>query len=534
MNPLFEQFKNIFNNMPLSRKIATGAILFLVIMAFAGMFYWANKVNYRPLFTNLTAEDAAVIIEKLKEKRVPYKIEGDGNVISVSENKVYDIRLELAAEGLPKGGFVGYEIFDNSEFGTTEFVQKLNRQRAIQGELARTIQSFEQVDEAKMMIVLPKDSVFIEETKPATASVLLKLNSDIEEEKVESIVHLVASSVEDLTPKEITVVDTTGRVLYKHATEEEQAEKLADERANTQLKYKAHLEKTLTNRIQTMLERIVGKDNAIVRVSADLDFSEVSSHEEIYDPDERNTPFVRSRKNSVKSMEKLGGSQGMVSSVNPVVPPDAAGGAGVKEKCESNDDVVNYELSKIMRQKVKPLAVLTRLSVAAVVDGTYEYEEDKEGNQKKKFIPRTDGEMTQFRQIVEKAMGYDENRGDQVTVESFAFTHVEEKMGEPTDGMKAFMKDYGRTVANLVLILVLFIFVVRPLIKAARDIQTGAEEDELPLLDQDGMPLLSDAQRESMLPEPEEMTIRERAAYLAEEDIDRSANVLRAWLSEAD
>lgn len=533
MNPFFEQIKNIYLNMPLSRKIATGAILFLVIMAFGGMFIWANKVDYRPLFTNLNQEDAAVIIEKLKEKRIPYKIEGDGNVISIPEKKVYDLRLELAAEGLPKGGFVGYEIFDNSEFGTTEFVQKLNRQRAIQGELARTIQSFEQVDEAKVMIVLPKDSVFIEETKPATASVLLKLNSDIGDEKVESIVHLVASSVEDLTPKEITVVDTTGRVLFKHATEEEQAEKLADERATTQLKYKAHLEKTLTQRIQTMLERIVGTDNAIVRVSADLDFSEVSSQEEIYDPDERNAPFVRSRKNSVKSMEKQGGSPGMVSSVNPIVPPDGAGGPGVREKCESNDDVVNYELSKILRQKIKPLAVLTRLSVAAVVDGTYSYEVDKDGKRTKKYIPRTTGEMAQFRQIVEKAMGYDENRGDQVTVESFAFTHVEEKIGEELTGVQSFVKDYGRTAANLILILVLFIFVVRPLIKAARDIQAGGEDEDLPLLDKDGMPLLSDEQREAMLPEPEEMTVRERAAYLAEEDLDRSANVLRAWLSEA-
>ena len=533
MNSFFEQILNIYRNMPLSRKIVTAGMLAVVVAGFVTMFIWANKIEFEPLFTNLTEEDAAAITDKLREQRIPFKLEGDGTTITVPTDRVYEVRLSMAAEGLPKGGFVGYEIFDESEFGTTEFVQKLNRQRALQGELARTIQSFEQVEDAKVMIVLPKDSVFIEETKPSTASVLLKLNSDLDEHQVESIVHLVASSVEDLTPQLVTVVDTTGRVLFKHPTEDEQAEKLADDRAKSQLAYKAHMEKTYSERIQTMLERIVGKDNAIVRVSADMDFSQQSTQEEIFDPDERNTPFVRSRKSTAKSLERQDGQPGMVSSVNPIVPPDTGTGSGMVEKCESNDDTVNYELSKLVRQKVKPLAVLNRLSVAAVVNGTYAYETDKDGNRVQQYIARTEEEMAQFKTIVEKAMGYNENRGDQVTVESFPFSHVDElALGGPSDARR-FMREYGRVIANLIFVLVLFFFVVRPLIKTIREIQAGGEEPDLPLLDEDGKPILTDEQR-SALPALEDMSPRERAAFLAEEDVDRAANVLRGWLSEGE
>ena len=534
MNTLFEQILNIYKNMPLSRKIMTGVMILVVIAGFFTMFLWANKIEFQPLFTNLTPEDAAAITTKLQEKRIPYKIEGDGNVITVPSDKVYESRLSLAADGLPKGGSVGYEIFNESDFGTTEFVQKLNRQRALQGELARTIQAFDQVEEAKVMIVLPKESVFIEESKPSSASILLKLKSDLDEKNIQSIVHLVASSVEDLTPQRISIVDTTGRVLFKNPSEDEQAQKLTDERAKTQLTYKAHIEGTYAEQIQTMLERIVGKDNAIVRVSAEMDFTQQTTQEEIFDPEERNTPFVRSRKTATKNLEKQGNEAGAVSSVNPVVPPPGAGGGTqAAEKCESNDDTVNYELSKLTRQKVKPLAVLTKLSVAAVVNGAYVFETGKNGERTQKYVPRTDAEMAQFKAIVEKAMGYDENRGDQVTVESFPFSQIDLASTEASSLVREFFKEYGRMVANIVFVLILFFFVVRPLVKTVKEIQTGADEPELPLLGEDGLPIL-DSSRQKALPGMDDMPPREKAAYLAEDDVDRAANVLRGWLRETE
>lgn len=534
MNTLIEQIINIYKNMPLSRKIVTGVMIVVVIAGFLTMFMWANKIEFQPLFTNLVPEDAAAITTKLQEKRVPYKIEGNGNVITVPSDKVYDLRLALAADGIPKGGFVGYEIFDESDFGTTEFVQKLNRQRALQGELSRTIQAFDQVEEAKVMIVLPKDSVFIEESKPASASVLLKLKSELNEKNIQSIVHLVASSVEDLTPQMISIVDTTGRVLFKHPSEDEQAQKLTDDRAKTQLTYKAHIEQTYAEQIQTMLERIVGMDNAIVRVSAEMDFTQQTTQEEIFDPEERNTPFVRSRKTATKNLEKQGDGAGMVSSVNPVTPPPGAGAAAAAaEKCDSNDDTVNYELSKLTRQKVKPLAVLTRLSVAAVVNGAYAYETGKSGERVQKYVPRTNAEMAQFKAIVEKAMGYDENRGDQVTVESFPFSQMEMASTEASSLVKDFFKEYGRMVANIVFVLILFFFVVRPLVKTVKEIQAGGAEPEVPLIGEDGLPILDPSQKQE-LPSLDTMSPREKAVFLAEDDVERAANILRGWLKDTE
>ncbi len=159
----------------------------------------------------------------LKSSKIPYRLTGDGTTILVPDAKVYDIRLTMAKEGIPKGTGVGYEIFDKSEFGTTEFVQKINKKRALQGELARTIAAFEAVKDAKVMIVLPKESVFVEETKQPSASILLELIADLEKEEVAAIAHLVASSVQDLTPKLVTIVDTAGRILFEGKSEEEQA-----------------------------------------------------------------------------------------------------------------------------------------------------------------------------------------------------------------------------------------------------------------------------------------------------------------------
>ena len=193
----------------------------------------------------------------------------------------------MARQGLPKGGGVGFEIFDKTEFGATEFVQKINKTRAIQGELARTISAFDEVKAARVMIVLPKDSVFVEEVKKPSASILLELNSDLEKEEVTAIAHLVASSIQDLQPQQVTIVDTAGRILFEGKSQEEQAKITAQNMADAQYQYKIRFEENLTHRIQTMLERIVGKDKAIVRVTTEMDFSKNDMNEEIYDPLER-------------------------------------------------------------------------------------------------------------------------------------------------------------------------------------------------------------------------------------------------------
>ena len=565
MNPVIEQIQQIFRGMPLSRKIAIGILILLMAAGFTAMFIWANKTEYKAAYTELTEDDAADVVAKIKELKIPYKIKGGGSIVMVPASKVYDVRLDLAKDGIPKGSGVGYEIFDKTDFGTSEFVQKINRKRALQGELARTISAFDEVKNAKVMIVLPKDSVFVEETKLPSASILLELKNDIDEEKVAAIAHLVASSIQDLTPKRITIVDTAGRILFEGKSEAEKARIKAKNLADAQYNYKVRFEANLADRIQTMLERIVGKDKAIVRVTAEMDFSTNNVNEEIYDPLERETKFIRSEKNLAEISSTPVQQQGTPSSVNPVVPAGGKAGSNGMQKVNKKNDTINYELSRRTSNTVKPMAVLSRLSVAAVVDGNYQYKTDKDGNRVRTYVPRSKAEMQQFSDLVTKAMGYDQARQDQVSMECFPFASIGE-IGKPEEkltGWRMVQKEYGRTIANILLVLLVFLFVIMPIMKTVKGIKSSSEQAALPGPEEpgliegkeeepdftdmsaaeqsellDSMPVkekeefiknMSHAERTSYLAN---LGPSQKAAYYAEKDIEKTANIIKGWLSE--
>lgn len=566
MNPVVEKIVNTFKEMSLPKKIALGVLALVLVAGFTTMFIWTNKTPFRAAYTGLTREDAAAVVEMLKAANTPYRLTGDGTTIMVPENLVYDIRLTMAKEGIPKGGGVGYEIFDRTEFGTTEFVQKVNKKRALQGELARTIKAFDEVKNARVMIVLPKESVFVEETKQPSASILLELNSDLAKEEVASIAHLVASSVQDLTPELVTIVDTAGRILFEGKSEEEQAKIDAENLADAQYQYKIRFEENLTRRIQTMLERIVGKDKAIVRVTTEMDFSKNDMNEEIYDPFERGGEFVRSRKNKAEKVVQMTEETTIPSSVNPITDEDQTVDQ-TNERINKSDDTVNYEISRRVRETRKPMATLTRLSVAAVIDGNYEFQTDDGGNSKRVYVPRPAEEMAQFENIVIKAMGYNEERNDQVSMECFPFASIGDlDAGEPKlTGWRMVQKEYGRLIANLLLVLVLFLFVIRPIIKTVRDIKVTVEQEALPspeelalleeeekepeFIDMDAdqqrefLEMMTEQQKEDFL---KKMTASERAAYLANmspnekakyyanKDLYKAVNIIKGWVSESD
>jgi flagellar M-ring protein FliF len=566
MNPVIEKILTTLREMPLSRKIALGILVMALVAGFTTMFIWANKTEFRVAFSGLTKEDAALVVENLKGSNTPYRLTGDGTTIMVPEAVVYDVRLSTAKDGIPKGGHVGFEIFDKTEFGTTDFVQNINKTRAIQGELARTITAFDEVKTARVMIVMPKDSVFVEEVKKPSASILLELNADLDKEKVTAIAHLVASAIQDLTPKDVTIVDTAGRILFEGKSEEEEAKIKAENLANAQYQHKIRFEENLTKRIQTMLERIVGQDKAIVRVTSEMDFSEDDMNEEIFDPFERGGEFVRSRKNRAEKVVALSEEIPIPSTVNPIVGDDNLQGQQNKELSNKSDDTFNYEISKRVREVRKPMAVLTRLSVAAVVDGRYEIRADETGNQGKAYVPRSPEEMKQFQDIVVKAMGYNEERSDQVSVECFPFASISEIEAEPgLKGLEKIQDEYGRLIANLLIVVALFLLVIRPIVKTVKEIKTTMEREALPspgdmaLLDDEKKPpafiemdakqqkeyleMMTEDQREEFLKKmsPEErvaylmnMPVNEKARYYAEKDLLKTVNILKGWASEGE
>jgi len=564
MNPVIEKIITMFKEMSMIRKVLLGGLVLVVVAGFITMFVWANKTPYKAAYSGLSQEDAAAVVEVLKSANTPYRLTGDGTTILVPDTMVYDVRLTMAKEGIPKGAGVGYEIFDKSDFGTTEFVQKINKKRALQGELARTIAAFEAVKNAKVMIVLPKESVFVEETKQPSASILLELIADLKKDEVAAIAHLVASSVQDLTPKLVTVVDTAGRILFEGKSEEEQARIDAESLADAQYQHKVRFEENLTRRIQTMLERIVGADKAIVRVTSEMDFSKNNMNEEIYDPFERGGEFIRSRKNRAEKVVQLDEQVGTPSSVNPITDEEQTGEEN-RERINKRDDTVNYEISRRVRETQKPMAELTRLSVAAVIDGKYELQTDDKGNTKRVYMPRSAEEMTQFQSIVSRAMGYNEERNDQVSMECFPFASIDDMQGteEKLTGWRMVQKEYGRLIANLLLVFVLFLFIIRPIIKTVRDIKVTVEQEALPSPEElaqletedketDFIEMDANQQREffeTMTEEQKEafiqkMTGAERSAYLnnmsdqekaryyAEKDLFKTVNIIKGWLGE--
>ena len=567
MNPVIEKILATLRGMALSRKIALGLFAMAMVAGFTTMFIWANKTEFKVAFSGLTKEDAALVVEKLKESNTPHRLTGDGTTIMVPEAVVYDVRLTMAKDGIPKGGHVGFEIFDKTEFGTTDFVQNINKTRAIQGELARTITAFDEVKTARVMIVMPKDSVFVEEVKKPSASILLELNSDLEKEKVTAIAHLVASAIQDLTPKMVTIVDTAGRILFEGKSEEEQAKINAENLADAQYQHKIRYEENLTKRIQSMLERIVGKDKAIVRVTSEMDFSQDDMNEEIFDPFERGGEFVRSRKNRAEKLVTKPEEIPTPSTVNPIVEDENLQGKANNELANKSDDTFNYEISKRVREVKKPMAVLKRLSVAAVVDGKYENKTGENGNQKKIYVPRSPEEMKQFQDIVVKSMGYNEERSDQVSVECFPFASIGEIESEPSaKGLEKIQEQYGRLIANLLIVIALFLLVIRPIIRTVKEIKTTVEREALPspeeaaaLLEEETKPpvfiemdakqqkeyleMMTEEQRALFIQKlnPTEkisyltnMPMHEKAKYYADKDLYKTVNILKGWISEGE
>jgi len=236
-----------FLNSSSRRGLAIGIVLLASVTTFGSLIYWNSTPDYQILFSNLAQEDAGEMVAKLKEKKIPFQLSPNGTSISVPKEAVYDVRLALAAEGLPKGGGVGFEVFDRTSLGVTDFVQKLNYQRAMQGELARTIKQIKEVEQARVHIVTPKESLFVEEQKKPTASVFLKTRTgkNLSASQVEGIVHLVASAIEGLEPNHITVIDTSGRILSKRNDSS-----LLGQMTTNQLEYQRNLEEGYKRKIQ--------------------------------------------------------------------------------------------------------------------------------------------------------------------------------------------------------------------------------------------------------------------------------------------
>jgi flagellar M-ring protein FliF len=459
LNALARQLRDFFFALPPGRRISFLAITALVVVGTFAAALWVQMPRYRVLFSQLESSDAGSVIEYLKEEKIPYRVGEGGAAIEVPSEHVYEVRMALAARGVPQGGGVGYELFDQQTLGMTDFVQRLGYQRALQGELARTIGELSAVERARVHLALPERSLFVSEERPPTASVVLRLRAgrSLNDEQVQGVVHLVAASVEGLDPANVTVVDTAGRVLTHPAPNEGERPP-----AEAMHGHQGAIEDQLVERIESMLERVLGPGHAVARVTAELDLSRIEETQESYDPDR--TAVRSERRSSEKSSEIVaaGGVPGVTATLTNDGDTEAANGA--IPKSEREDATLSYEVSKTTSHRIAAMGGIEKLSIAVLIDGVSSGKGEADGE----FVPRPEEELNRYEELIKRAVGFDKQRGDEIEVVSAPFQMLApEDVGEPSlwEQLES-RSDMIWRASGLLLMLVLGMTVVRPFLLA--------------------------------------------------------------------
>jgi len=444
------------------RKLSLAGVALLCVIFFAVIIIQARTADYSLLFANLSSSDAGGVVEWLKGQKIPYRLQDSGQAIYIPADQVYDARLQLAGSGLPQGGGVGFEIFDRQSFGMTDFAQKVNYRRALQGELARTISSLAPVETARVHLALPEKRLFKAQQQEPTASVIIKLSNGrrLTEPQIEGIIHLVAGSIEGLESDLVTVVNANGKILSGATGDNQDASTTPG-----MLNFQTSLENRLGQRAQALLDRALGAGNSLVQVTAKVDFTQRERLEEIYDPNR--TAVVSEQVSEEKSGRQ--GSGGV-----PGVQANLEGGGTSTNSTPTSrtDETTNYEVSKIVNKQVDPVGVIESVSVAVLVaDKAAPAIDGKEPE----FQPRTSEELAAIEKMITSALGLDNERGDRINVTSMPF--VNDLLDQPLPAPSATerINDFLPLVRYLLLALgalLLYLVLVRPMLKSLR--QTGS------------------------------------------------------------
>lgn len=396
---------------PLSRKIALAAVSLLSIALFAIIIIQARTADYQLLYANLAEKDAASVVEWLKGQRIEYELKNQGKNIWISANKIYETRLELASGGLPSGGGVGFEVFDKQSFALTDFVQKVNYTRALQGELARTITSLAPVEATRVHLALPEKRLFKNQQKKATASIIVTLakGGTLGKDQVQGIIHLVSGSVEGLNSDEVTVIDGHGKVLEGIAKTDDEQRFSVD-----MLVFQQELEHRMEARAQDLLDKTMGYGQAMVRVTANLDFAKVEKTEELFDADE---PVIRSE----QTQQESSGSQsaGGIPGVESNLQGNIAGQSSGTPPSSKISRTINYEISKTISKTINPIGTIKSLSVSVLLADKIIPAQDDESEPKSET--RSEKDLQAVKTMVASALGLDVERGDNINITSMPF-----------------------------------------------------------------------------------------------------------------
>jgi flagellar M-ring protein FliF len=537
-------------------RLAALALVAVTLLGFFGFI--ALRMGGEPkalLFSDVGVDDAAKVLAELDAAKMSYELRGDGSMIYVPQSQVLRVRMSLAEKGLPAGGTVGYEIFDNADaLGTTSFVQNINHLRALEGELARTIRSIDGIEAARVHLVLPERELFSRDKREPSASIVMKLTrGTLATQQVKAIQYLVSSAVDGLTPNRVSIVDERGTLLASGAGDDTQSmlTSTVDER-------RTNYENRLRTHLETILQRVVGPEKARVEVAAEMDYNRVTQTSDLFDPASqvaRSTQTVEDNSTSTDGVRNEG------VTVGNNLPNANLGGdnaeTGSRQAANRLEETINYEISRTTKTEVTEPGRIKRISVAVLVDGAYTRGEDGA----MVYTPRSEEELSKLQALVRSAIGYNETRGDQVEVVNLQFAPIEEadfgtdETPAEENGLNLASLDLTR-IAELavigVLLLIGLFFVVRPLLaRIAPGFAGGAATTALP----GAMPALAIGGPEGedaiagALPSPDTLNedmlidIAQVAGKVKQSSVrkigelvnnhpDESISILRSWLHE--
>jgi flagellar M-ring protein FliF len=541
---LIVQFREFYKNLTPVKRISMLVASLIVLISAIFMLVMVSGTDYVPLLTEVPSDQTAMIVDKLRQKNIPFRIQEDGKTITVPKELLHSTQMALMTElGSGKIGQIGLELFDKQDFGSTSYAQRINFQRALQGELTRAINTLDAVKRSKVMLALPAKKTFLEEGAPPTASVVVELHpgKTLSEEQVRGITFLVANSVEGLDPEKVTVVDSRGKMLSKPQDPNSAGSaQVAD--------MKSKMERDVEERVESILSRVVGQGKVIARVNAQLSNRHTLTTEETVDPEKTALLSVQSEE------EKLDGSR-----TNPTGVPGArsnlpgandTGTVGFNQNVNKELKTQNYAVPKTVRNIKEAAGTLERLTVAVLVDGATAWKKNEKGEEEEVYTPRTKEEIAQFESIVRNAIGFSEVRGDSVKIENIRFTKEDfsesEKLISTLERKKIMNALLKWTVLALAL-LMFFMIVIRPFMRWITDSFQDSVEDMLPRTIEEleelqsvdnGLPGMSSALpvlEESLDPDKAESELlKERIMTLMEKDEEKSAGAFSLWLVRKD
>jgi len=559
---MMQSLKKLAASLSAKQILGLAAAFLAVVAIVVGSAYFINTPSYALLAADLDAESAGALVTKLKDAKVPYALDAGGRTIRVPAERLDELRLQFATDGLPAGGRLGFEIFDRPAFGTTEFLEHVNYRRALEGELARTISTLSEVSSARVHIAMAKDSLFTDRDQPAKASVVLRLKANRQPPVavVRGIAGLVASSVESLRPESVVILDAYGRSLTR-------AEEDEGEATGLQLDRQMRIERDLTGRVIAMLEPVIGEGRVRANISVRLKADAEEETEERWDP----TSVVRSRQTQAEGDLKTG-SQGIAGARANLPPnmttspaPAAATPVTTAQGLGRTSETTNYEVSKLTRRRVSPSGQVARLSIAVLIDekrpaaATTAAAAAGAAPAAPAAQARTPTEVEQIQKLVAAAVGFDQARGDQITVEHIAFDAFNEALEVAPVAAPSVVTQIGdvwreqwvsilRGTAVFTLALFALFGVIRPMFRRAM-VAAPAPARSAPLPALAGAPVPPkperrltseeldgqiEAELDAKLPQEKRRlpVLSKRVGKLAEKEPEQLARVVRAWIDE--